>query len=280
MSGFALGWLDLREKADREARDPALARQAQQWLAAGSETAVVDAIVVDLGAGSGSTLRALAGLHADAAAGACNLVWRLVDHDGVLLDEALRRHGKTCLIEDYQLDLAVIDELPLGGARLVTASALFDLASAAFAAQLIARIAGYRDGRFTGLYAALNYDGSTAWTPQHPLDAAVLAAFNADQRRDKGMGPALGPDATTFLQAELSAAGYTVLLADSPWRLGPIDQALVRELVRGIAAAVISGHGLDAEQVQDWEQFRLAHAMEGTCTVGHQDLLALPTGIG
>jgi hypothetical protein len=70
-----------------------------------------------------------------------------------------------------------------------------------------------------------------------------------------------------------------VQLAASPWRLGPSDQPLVLELVRGIAAAVSSDQGLDATQVRDWERFRMAHAAEGTCTVGHQDLLALPSGI-
>lgn len=270
MSGFAVTWLDLREEADRRAREPALAAQARQWLTAGGEASVVEAIVVDLGAGTGATLRALAG------PGTGHPLWRLVDHDGALLDEALRRHGRHCLIEDYQLDLTLVDELPLGGARLVTASALFDLASRAFVRQLVARLAGYRAGQFTGLYAALNYDGSTVWTPPHPLDAAVLAAFNDDQRRDKGLGPALGPEATAVLEEELAMAGYKVTVAASPWCLGPADQALVEELVRGIAAAVRNDHGLDCVQVDAWEQFRLVHAATGTCTVGHKDLLALP----
>lgn len=264
MSGFSVAWLDLREAADKRARDPALAAAARKWLQA--HAGVASPIVADLGAGTGSTLRALEG------GGGC--VWRLVDHDGALLTTALKRHGRQCIIEDYQADLAAIDELPLGGATLVTASALFDLVSEAFVGQLVARLVAQR----TALYAALNYDGATTWTPGHPFDAAVLAAFNLDQRRDKGFGPALGPDAVACMQSALERAGFSVRLASSPWRLGAGDQTLIAELVRGIASAVADGYGLDAARLQDWQEFRLAHATDGGCMVGHLDLLALPPG--
>ena len=265
MSGFAIAWLDLREGADRRARDAALAGAALQWLR--QHGGATSPIVVDLGAGTGSTLRALSG--------AGDSLWRLVDHDASLLVEALKRHGRQCVIEDYQADLAAIAELPLGGATLVTASALFDLVSAGFVERLVARLAGQR----TALYAALNYDGITAWTPVHPLDEVVLAAFNRDQRRDKGLGPALGPDAVAYLRAALEQVGFSVQVAVSPWRLGPADQALVAELVRGSAAAVAEGYGLDAAQLQAWQEFRLAHAGYGSCIVGHLDLLALPPAV-
>jgi hypothetical protein len=267
MSGFAVAWLDLRENADRRARAGQLAEQALQWLDAGATGDVTEAIVVDLGSGTGSTLRALV------RPGAGKIVWRLVDLDGALLDVALKRHRRHCLIEDYQADLTAVAELPLGGARLVTASALFDLTSEKFIAELVARIT---TSQGTALYAALNYDGSTTWTPSHPLDDAVLQAFNRDQRRDKGMGPALGPAATVCLRTILESAGFTVSVANSPWLLDAADHLLVAELVQGIAAAVAEGYGLDATQLQDWVQFRLVHAAQGGCTVGHQDLLALP----
>lgn len=275
MSGFSVAWLDLREAADLAARDKGLAQRALQWLERGTAGTGTDAIVVDLGAGTGSTLRAFAAL------GAGKLVWRLVDHNGDLLDEALRRHRRTFLIEDYQADLTVLDELPLGGARLVTASALFDLASRDFVASLASRLTQSGEGLAgaapsTGLYAALNYDGTTSWAPAHPLDAAVLAAFNRDQRKDKGLGPALGPDAAAYLQQMLTNSGFNVSAAASPWVLGPADAALVAELIRGIASSVADGYGLASEALQDWESFRLDHVTTGTCTVGHQDVLALP----
>lgn len=262
MTDFSIAWLDAREPADLSARDKPLAAQALQWLA--QDDRGLTPILVDLGSGTGSSLRALA------AQGARNLVWRLVDRDGSLLNEAVRRHSKDWLIEDYQADLTLIDELPLGGAQLVTASALFDLASREFVDALVERLSG----QSAALYAALNYDGTTEWLPAHPLDKAVLAAFNRDQGRDKGFGPALGADASSYLASALQLAGYSVSLAQSPWQLGAADYALVAELIRGIASAVAEDFA--RAELDAWQDFRLAHAVEGRCTVGHMDLLALP----
>lgn len=265
MSGFSVSWLDLREPADHAARDPDLARTLVDFLQADADIAP---IIVDLGAGTGSTLRALTAM------GAQRCVWRLVDHDPALLNEALRRHGQAEIVEDYQADLRDVAALPLGGAALLSASALFDLASADLVDALVARA----HKQSTVVYAALNYDGRTQWTPAHPLDDAVLDAFNRDQRRDKGLGPALGPDATLHLKTALEGAGYSVLLADSPWHLGPPQQALVAELITGIHAAVANGYGLSDTALADWQTFRLSHAGSGHCLVGHVDLLALPDG--
>ncbi|MES2823490.1 MAG: class I SAM-dependent methyltransferase [Pseudomonadota bacterium] len=264
MTGFSISWLDLREPADVKARAKPLASEALTWLE--TKGRGFDNILVDLGSGTGSTLRALTTL------GARNLVWRLVDLDGELLNEALKRHAKQALIEAYQADLNVVDELPLGGAHLVTASALFDLVSREFVDSLVERLSQQK----TAIYAALNYDGTTEWTPPHPLDAAVLNAFNQDQRRDKGFGIALGPDATNYLKAVLAAEGYTLAVASSPWQLDAKDHVLVGELISGIASAVSNGYGLNANELAEWQAFRLAHANQGTCCVGHLDLLALP----
>lgn len=266
MSSFSIAWLDLREGADFTARDKTLVAQVLSWLGQATDPISPDRIVVDLGAGTGSTLRALTKL------GANNIVWRLVDLDGKLLDEALRRHGKQYLIEDYQADLNIVGELPLTGTHIVSASALFDLASATFIDALIDRL----DARKTAVYAALNYDGTTTWTPAHPLDEKVLAAFNQDQRRDKGFGPALGPECTAYLQKTLENKGYTVTLKPSPWQLTAKDQPMLNELISGIATAVREGYGINTSELDDWKNFRLANIAEGNCTIGHWDLLALP----
>lgn len=266
MSGFSIAWLDLREGADFAARDKTLVIELLSWLGQATDPISPDRILVDLGAGTGSTLRALTKL------GANNIVWRLVDLDGKLLDEALRRHGRNFLIEDYQSDLTIVNELPLTGVHVVSASALFDLASADFIDKLTDRI----DARKTAVYAALNYDGTTAWTPSHPLDEAVLNAFNQDQRRDKGFGPALGPECTDYLQRALENKGYRVTIKPSPWKLSAQDHAMLGELINGIATAVSEGYGLNAGELTDWKNFRVAHIADGTCTLGHWDLLALP----
>lgn len=266
MSSFSIAWLDMREDADFAARDKSLATQLLHWLGQATDAVSPDRIIVDLGAGTGSTLRALTKL------GANNLVWRLVDLDGKLLDEALRRHGKSCLIEDYQADLTIIGELPLTGAHIVSASALMDLVSVDFIDQLIDRISA----RKTAVYCALNYDGTTTWAPAHPLDEKVLAAFNQDQRKDKGFGPALGPDCTNYLKQVLESKGYTVTIAPSPWQLTAKDSHLAEELINGIAAAVNEGYGLNASELTEWKNFRIANISNGTCIVGHYDVLALP----
>jgi SAM-dependent methyltransferase len=266
MSSFSIAWLDLREGADFAARDKTLVAQVLSWLGQATDPISPDRIIVDLGAGTGSTLRALTKL------GANNIVWRLVDLDGKLLDEALRRHGKQYLIEDYQADLNIIGELPLTGTHIVSASALFDLASTTFIDALIERL----DARKTAVYAALNYDGTTTWTPAHPLDEKILAAFNQDQQSDKGFGPALGPECTAYLQKALENKDYTVTLKPSPWRLTAKDQPMLNELINGIAAAVSEGYGINTSELDDWKNFRIANLAEGTCTIGHWDLLALP----
>lgn len=266
MSSFSIAWLDLREPADFTARDKTLVNKALNWLGQDNDPISPDRILVDLGSGTGSTLRALTKL------GASNFVWRLVDLDGRLLDEALKRHGKQLLIEDYQADLNVVNELPLTGANIVTASALFDLVSREFCDTLIARLVH----RKTVFYAALNYDGSTQWSPVHPHDEVVLAAFNQDQLRDKGFGPALGPEATTYLTSRLENAGYSVEVSPSPWQLDGGQQTLVEALIEGIASAVAQGYGIEPSALEQWKQFRMQHAATGSCYVGHWDLLALP----
>ena len=262
MTDFSIAWLDLREPADLKARDKTLAIQALQWLQKNYPNQ--GHMLVDLGSGTGSTLRALAGL------GAADIVWRLVDNNGNLLDEALRRHRKDWIIEDYEADLNIVNELPLGGAQVVTASALFDLASREFVDELKNRITKQN----TALYAALNYDGTTEWIPVHALDKNVLDAFNQDQTRDKGLGPALGPEATHYLQTIFQSAGYEIFIANSPWELTAKDYALVSELIEGIANAVKDI--IDSPELYAWKEFRLAHVRDGSCRVGHLDFLALP----
>lgn len=269
MSGFSIDWLDLREDADRRARNSDLCERAIHWLQL-APLPECEAIVVDLGAGTGSTLRALDG------AGHRPLLWRLLDHDPALLAEARRRHGGGTSLETFAADLSDVDSLPLGGARLVTASALFDLVSAAFLQRLAQALKRPSGDDPIGVYSALNYDGLTRWTPSHPLDDVVLEAFNRDQRRDKGFGPALGPEAAVAMRDAFSQAGFRVFSASSPWELDGADERLVSALITGIAAAVAGSSGLAASALRDWVSFRQAQVTSGSCTVGHTDLLALP----
>lgn len=265
MSGFSVSWLDLREPADHAARDQELASKLVRHLQADAD---ISPIIVDLGSGTGSTLRALTAL------GAQRCVWRLVDHDPGLLNEALRRHGHSEIVEDYEADLNDVDALPLGGLTLLSASALFDLASTQLIDALVARVRR----QSAVFYAALNYDGNTQWTPPHPLDGAVLKAFNQDQRRDKGLGAALGPEAAEYIKTTLETAGYTVYQAASPWQLGPDQHSLLAELIAGIRAAAGNGGTLSITELDQWQSFRVSHVNSGNAVIGHLDVLAFPPG--
>lgn len=251
---FDPAWLDLREPADQAARDPRLLAAAAAHLG--------DGLAVDLGCGTGSTLRAFGQPGAAAR-------WRLIDHDPALLEVARTRLGHGA--ELHAGDLGDLAALPLAGARLVTASALLDLMPAGWILALADRLAATG----AGFYAALSYDGVMAWQPPLDGDAAVTAAFNAHQRGDKGLGPALGPDAAPAMVAALRARGFHVEMAPSPWRLGPDAVALQAALVEGIAAAA-GETGLASAAA--WGQARRAASATALASVGHWDLLALPTG--
>ncbi|MBT3482294.1 MAG: methyltransferase type 11 [Opitutales bacterium] len=277
MTSFSIDWLDLREAADRRAREDKLLKQARHWL----ETDIAQGAArtaVDLGAGTGSTLRAFS-MSSTQATDLESLSWRLVDQDMELLAEARLRHGGSHQLETYELDLNDLAALPLEGAHLITASALFDLVSADFIETLAAVLQSRCLQQPVGFYSALNYDGTTRWTPAHPLDEAVLIAFNHDQQRDKGFGLALGPDAGPYMERAFNSSDFRVFTANSPWVLDGTDSNLVNTLISGIGDAVGEDPALDAASLWDWFQFRKAHMLTGTCIVGHTDLLALPNVI-
>ncbi|HYG89914.1 MAG TPA: class I SAM-dependent methyltransferase [Azospirillum sp.] len=259
MGGFHPTWLALREPLDHAARDRELLRRATALLERQREP-----VVVDLGCGSGSNGRALAPRLGPGQR------WRLVDGDRALLAEAERQVPGA--VEPILADLGAVDALPLDGAHLVTASAVFDLASDAWLERLTARLAVLQ----LPLYAALTYDGRIEWAPAHRLDEPLRAALNAHQRTDKGLGPALGPAATGRLAGLLTGRGYAVEVAPSPWRAGPAHAALQRRVADVMAAAATELGTLPAAELAAWRTFRQSAAAAGRLVLGHKDLLAVP----
>lgn len=268
MSGFQSSWLALREPVDLRARDGGLMRKAAEWLAVSGAAP----LVADLGCGTGATLGAMEPALRDAG---CNPRWRLIDNDPALLALAAERAARLGVdAETRCLDLSDAGMIPTGGAALVTASALFDLAAEDFVATLAEALAGAK----AALYATLNYDGSTSFSPSHPLDGIVVAGFNRHQLRPKGLGrgASLGPAAARRLATAMKALGYDVELADSPWEVEPEDQKLAAEHIAGMADAVGELGVLDPAELDGWRTFRLESAGKGRATVGHLDLLAIP----
>lgn len=259
MDEGTVSWLDLREEADRAARDPALAAAAAAFADAAEGTATI----VDLGAGTGAMLRALAPLLSRPAH------WRLVDDDPDLAAIAAARHPE---VETVTMALAGNVLFPLADATLVTTADLVGDVPESFVARLVASLASRR----AGFYAAGVFDGTVAFEPQHPLDEAVVAAHDRFLRADDGAGPALGPTAVEVLARTLDRAGYAVSVAKAPWRLGPGDTALAGALLRRLADA--AAETLEREAVGDWLAFRLeaAETEHARLTVGHDDLFGAP----
>lgn len=251
--GFDAEWLTLREGADARARDPALLDRAVQIVAP-------HATVLDLGCGTGASVRALA------KGGAPHLDWRLLDNDPALLEIAADYHPRAAT---YHADLGDIDALPLDGVRLVTASALLDLVSRDWVARFAERLWRAR----VAFYAVLSYDGRMRWQPADPDDGRVTDAFNRHQQGDKGFGPALGPHAADTAAEMFRKQGFDVTLGNSPWRLTPEDAALQDALLTGIAGAATEA---GCETASDWLA-RRRHDLEQThAEIGHVDLLARP----
>lgn len=275
---FAAGWLALREGADHRARAAAIEAALASHMARHPEQRIVD-----LGAGSGSNLRALAPRLGP------RQHWTLLDHDGALaqaaraalktfadswsmagdtlvLDLAGRRVAVDFAIGDLAADPAAPRALK---PHLITASAFYDLVSPDWCR----RFATALEGSGILVHAALTCDGADAWLPPHPADDAIAAAFRAHQGTDKGFGPAAGADACAALAAALAGVGYQVETAESPWRLGAPDRALIAELAAGTAQAAADSGRVDAATAADWGR---ARAQAQACVIGHLDLLAVP----
>ena len=269
MSGFSIEWLNLREVSDHRARDKHLIKTAADWL---NNLKTKDKVIVDLGSGTGSTIRGIQRYTTLAP----SIQWRLVDNNPEVLAEAIHRHSKEYSIESFLIDLSETQKLPLESVSLITASALLDLVSENFIRDLCQLIKAKNEYRPVGLYSALNYDGCIKWTPFHPLDAAMLVNFNTDQGRDKGFGPALGPDATDFLKNQFHSSKFQCLSANSPWLLGPADYLLTESLIDGISDVSLQTDGLTSSDVLSWKAFRMNNVRTGTCFLGHADILILP----
>ena len=288
---FDAGWLALRKAADRAARAPALEALAGEWL---RQRRAVSATgqplrLVDLGTGSG--------------ANPCHLAprlpgpqqWTLIDHDAELLAIALDActrlrdlEAGSVSIMTCRADLGAMDAATLAGADLVCASALLDLVNAAW----LARLAEACARAASALLVTLSVDGTWRFLRANAIGAVdsfdttgdddfVRAAFNAHQRREKGLGAALGPDAAPDLAARLEARGFRVHLAPSPWRLtlaDPAQAALARALIDGWCDAACAQEPDSRARIEAWRARRIADCNQGggTLEVGHIDLFATP----
>lgn len=253
--------------------------------------------VVDLAGGTGSNVRFLAE-HLP-----CEQSWVVVDHDPELLARLPAQmqswcddqgfafdqdasgyliHGDrpTCHVSTQDADLAVdVERVISDGVHLVTASALLDLVSEQWLDRLVRRCEQIGSAALFGL----TYGGQVRCSPEEPEDALVLGLVNQHQRRDKGFGPALGPDATLRAQDLFRAHGFQVRLDNSDWVLGGRSEALQRALIEGWAEAASATATDGVSTIETWKERRLTHVSDGhsSLTIGHQDMVAwLPESPG
>ena len=199
--------------------------------------------------------------------------WTLVDHDAALLAsvDPVQRVAK---LERVPGDLAREGLEVARRADIVTGSALLDLVSYTWLEQLADAC---RSTRCAALLA-LSVDGLIEWSDSDPDDSLVTDAVNAHQRRNKGMGPALGATAGEVAERCFRAAGYRTWQVPTPWRLDYEDTELALSLVDGWARAAEEEVPVQAKRIQVWEERRQRTILEGVFVlmVGHVDLLALP----
>ena len=251
-------WLALREPADAAARSSELVEVLTSSLPEG------ELVVHDLGCGTGAMARWLAPRLRGPQR------WVLHDRDAELLARAGPEH------ETRRDDITRLAPADLGGAGLITASALLDMMTAA------------ELGRFVDVCSAvgcpvlvtLSVVGRVELAPAHPLDPVVGEAFDAHQRRDTPAGRLLGPDAARTAVDAFAARGRDVVVRPSPWRLGPGQSALAAAWFTGwLGAATEQRPGL-RDLADAYARRRLAEAAGGSLsvTVHHEDFLVRPSG--
>jgi hypothetical protein len=267
MIGFSANWLALRESHDARARNPAVLNAVVAWLAG-----LTSVRVVDLACGAGSTVRALAPRFP------AEQSWRLTDNDlGLLARASAMALSAGVTLTTVPLDLSRDLETALDGPiDLVTTSALLDLVSEAW----LDRLAVETSARSIPIYAALSYDGRIEISPSHMLDAAIVAAVNAHQRRDKGFGPALGPTAARAAIARFESRGYSVVQGAADWVIGPNDRDFQMTLFVDWAGVAREIGDLTVADTIEWLTSRRDETAAGCSSirVGHVDVFARPTG--
>lgn len=273
---YSSTWLELREAADAESRAVDLAEQVSRLLAG-----TTPLVVHDLGCGAGSMARWLA----PRLPGPQH--WMLHDRDPDLLNLATENLLAAGIPAKPVLgDLTAITAADLAGGSLVTASALLDLLTVDDMDALA------RACTTAGVPALLTLTvvGRIDLVPWEPLDNVLCDAFNdhlrGGARPADGARRPLGPGSADAAAEAFRRHGATVLVRETPWRLGAARSDLIAEWLNGFvpaAARQLPGGGSDLDNcVDSYLARRLEQAAAGELrvTVEHVDLLAIPGGAG
>lgn len=245
-------WLRLREGADAAARSTELVDMLRPALTG-------DLLIRDLGCGTGSMGRWLAPRLPKPQR------WILHDRDPHLLALAITDNAIA-----EQRDITSLRASELAGTSLVTASALLDLLTADEVLELAK--ACVKAG-CPALFA-LTVAGSVEFAEPDPLDRAFMDAFNGHQRRETDGRKLLGPDAVDAVERAFTFGGFDVHQRPSPWQLGPADEALAAEWLRGWVAAAC-----EFEPDLPGRSYLERRLTDLRVVVRHTDLLAIPKAV-
>ncbi|HEX7386762.1 MAG TPA: hypothetical protein VF285_05705 [Castellaniella sp.] len=263
-SHFSADWLTLREPVDHRSRAAELMAPLRRHLLARGRRPVS---IVDLGAGAGSNQRYLSA-HLGVPAH-----WTLLDQDVALLARAESSGWAGAALTTEAFDLSAPLAPVLKDADLVTASALLDLVSGDWIQSLCRACASAQ----AAVLMALTVDGRVAFGDEDPLDAQVMRWVGQDQRREKGLGVALGAGASGCLKHALNAQGYCVLEQASDWVLSAADAPLARALIEGWCEAARRQCPQESAAIMGWAARRSRAVADGgvSIRVGHVDVLGL-----
>ncbi|WP_119679835.1 class I SAM-dependent methyltransferase [Indioceanicola profundi] len=281
---FDPGWLRLREPLDGAARAVELTWAFGRSLPRSPR-------LIDLGAGSGANLR-----HLAPRIGRAEQDWTLVENDPALLEAApreiaawaagsghavaeeggslaLRSADRSVRVRMRPCDLAGgLPALDFREADGITASALLDLASAAWVERFADALA---EAGLPPVLLTLTVDGRVRFEEPDPDDGFVLGLVEDHMGRDKGFGPALGGAAPAAAIDALRRVGYQVDAARADWRIGPREKPVHLALLDGYEGAAVEQAPASSGRIREWAARRRAVAGDSGLLVGHTDILAV-----
>ena len=206
----------LKETVDRRAKNSDVSDALSGWF---EGRASLD--VLDLHAGTGATVRALAPILAQ------DQAWTLYARDAA--EEALARDHLTrwapaarptedgLFIERQGLKISVRfkhhDVVAAGGALAEPPPSLvvIDEDLMRYPAAVIRKLVAILADRRSVMHARLVYDGRLKLQPHHAADGAFTAALHRQLMRDTGHGEAMGPQAANELSEQLRLSEYSVI---------------------------------------------------------------------
>jgi SAM-dependent methyltransferase len=267
----------LKEAADKRAKNSDVSDAVSGWFEGRTS---ID--VLDLHAGTGATLRALAPLLAQ------DQAWTLYARDAA--EEALARDHLTrwdpsaratedgLLIDRQGQKIAVrfkLHDVVAAGGKLAEpppSLVVIDDDLMRYPAVVIRMLVAVLADRRSVMHARLIYDGRLKLMPHHAADGAFTAALHRRFMRDAGYGEAMGPQAANELSEQLRLSEYSVIEGPSHLHLRAAEAPLIRAVQKELAEAqriVAKGHDV---MIDAW----LARPRV-TLEISQTDLVGVPT---